>query len=399
MTKAGFRKVWLKTHLYLGLFAGLIFVLLGLTGSALVFYRDIDEWLNPEMLLTKGYGERRPLAEVIAAAEKAYPGAPAAVTKPRDRRGVWAVWFPSGPKDSPTFTQVLVDPFTGEVTGQRVWGEFLMSFIYKLHYSLHGGTAGAAVVGVAGLLLMVSIGSGVYLWWPLWKKGWRAGFAIRGGRRFNYDLHKTVGIVGAPVLLVVAFTGVYLTFPELVKPLVTTFSRETKTPEDIKSKSPQDGRPITPERAIEIAAGHFPGASFDHLHPPQGADGAYEIALRQPGEVQHSFGRSQVWIDPRTGEVLHVHDPRHATLADTFIAWQFPLHNGEAFGLVGRWIVFAAGFAPALLYVTGFLLWWRKRKARQRQQRTGTAAAVSTEATETSPPVSGTVSVLPAADR
>lgn len=31
------RKLWLKIHLYLGLFAGAVFVLIGLTGSLLAF--------------------------------------------------------------------------------------------------------------------------------------------------------------------------------------------------------------------------------------------------------------------------------------------------------------------------------------------------------------------------
>lgn len=369
MKRIAFRTLWLKTHLYLGLCAGLIFVLLGLTGSALVFYRNIDEWLNPELLLTAGGGEWRPLADVIAAAEKDYPASPAvAVTRPRTSRGVWMVWFQGGSKHSPTFTQVLVDPYTGRVTGRRVWGQYLMSFIYKLHFTLHGGKAGTTVVGIAGLLLMVSVCSGLYLWWPLWKSGWRAAFAIRRGRRFIYDVHKTTGIVSALFLVVIAFTGVYMTFPEWVKPVVTVFSEETKPPTNLKATPGAGGHSLTPEQAIAIAQQEFPGAAFDHLHPPHGPDGVYEVALRQPGEVQRSFGRTSVWIDSHAGQVLAVRDPRHDTAADTFIAWQFPLHNGEAFGLAGRWVVFFFGLSPALLFATGVLLWWRKRRARRAQR-------------------------------
>src|SRR5690606_28021299 len=116
-----------------------------------------------------------------------------------------------------------------------------------------------------------------------------------------------------------------------------------------------------------IAQRHFPNATFDHFHPPQGADGVYEVGLRQPDEVQKSFGTTQVWIDANTGSVLAIRNPQHYTAGDTFLAWQFPLHNGEAFGLVGRWLVFASGFVPAVLYVTGFVLWRRRRSPRQRQ--------------------------------
>lgn len=369
--KQRFRKHWLKVHRWLGLTAGLLFVLLGLTGSLLVFDHAIDEWLNPELLLTQGAGQRCSLREVVARAEEAYPGNPsraAAISSPRVRNGVWTAWFQSGTEEVPKWTAVYVDPYSGEVTGQRVWGEDLMSFIYKLHYTLLGGNLGKKIVGIAGLVLMVSICSGVYLWWPLWKSGWRAGFAIRRGKRLNYDLHKTAGVFSTVVLLVIAFTGVYMIFPEWIKPVVTVFSPETNPPEELKSTASQTEQSITPDQAVAIASSRFPAASFCHFHPPEGTDGVYEVAVRQPGEAQRSFGRTQVWIDQRTGTILAVRDPRTSTAADVFFTWQFPLHNGEAFGLIGRWIVFFAGLAPAVLYVTGLLLWWRRGAARQPQR-------------------------------
>ncbi len=42
-------RIWVRrVHLWLGLPLGLLFVLIGLTGSALVFYVGIDEALHPE---------------------------------------------------------------------------------------------------------------------------------------------------------------------------------------------------------------------------------------------------------------------------------------------------------------------------------------------------------------
>ncbi|MBW3595794.1 MAG: PepSY domain-containing protein [Planctomycetes bacterium] len=371
-SRVALRRAWLTVHRWLGLTVGLLFVLLGLTGSLLVFDHAIDEWLNPNLLLTEGVGPRRPLAEAVAAAEAAYRGEPkqaAALSSPRVENGVWIVWFQGGTEEEPVFSQVYVDPYTAKVIGQRVWGEDLMSWIYKLHYTLHGGDFGETLVGVGGLIFMLSIGSGVYLWWPLWKNGWRAAFAVRRGSRFNYDLHKTLGVLSAAILLVIAFTGVYMIFPEWVKPMVTALSEETLPPTDLESSGRPGRAPLTPEQAIAIGQKVYPDATFCHFHPPQGEDGVYEVAFRQPGEVQRSFGRTQLWIDARTGDIVAVRRPQDFTAADTFIAWQFPLHNGEAFGLIGRWIVFFTGFVPAILYTTGFLLWRRRRRSRRRQQR------------------------------
>ena len=65
--KPRLRTLWLKTHLYLGLTAGLIFSVLGLTGSVLVFHRNLDEWANTPLMRTRNQGERISLANAIAA--------------------------------------------------------------------------------------------------------------------------------------------------------------------------------------------------------------------------------------------------------------------------------------------------------------------------------------------
>jgi PepSY-associated TM region len=68
-------KIWLNSHLYLGLTVGLELVLVGLTGSVLVFHRDIDAWLNPTLLTTQGSGAHQSLDCIFAAARTAMPEA------------------------------------------------------------------------------------------------------------------------------------------------------------------------------------------------------------------------------------------------------------------------------------------------------------------------------------
>jgi uncharacterized iron-regulated membrane protein len=362
--KARLRRRWLAVHRWLGLTVGLLFVLIGLTGSLLVFDHAIDEWLNPELLLTKGSGPRQPIADVLAAAEKGYsegPAIAAAVSSPRVANGVWTVWFQSDADNALTFAAVYVDPYTAAVKGERVWGEDLMSTIYRLHYTLLAGSAGQTIVGITGVLLIISVVSGLYLWWPLCKAGWRPALALRFGKRFNFDLHKLLGLASAPLLVVVAFTGVYMTFPNWFAPVLQLASELSAPPANLQSAGASP--PMTPDQAVEIARSHFPNASFCHLHPPQQSRGVYEVALLQPDEVQRSFGRTQLWIDPSNGRIVAMRDPEDFTLADRFIAWQFPLHNGEAFGLAGRWAVFASGLAPAILYATGLILWIRRMRA------------------------------------
>lgn len=363
------RRIWLWFHRWIGLTAGLLFALLGLTGSALVFDHAIDEWLNPQLLLTEGSGPQRSIEEIIAAAEASYlDGSHKAlsVTVPRVENGVWSVWFVAGTEQAPKYVSVHVDPYTAEVTGQRVWGEYFMTWVYRLHYQLMGGELGGTIVGIAGIVMLVSIISGIVLWWPLLKSGLRSALAIRRSK-LSFDLHKTLGITTSGLLIVIVFTGIYMEFPRAFHRAARAVSSMSKQPHP-KSAPNIEGKPrITADEALELARQRFPNAKFDHLHPPEGERGTYEVAFRQPNEVQQSYGRTQVFLDQYTGEVVAVYTPDDFTPADIFFAWQFPLHNGEAFGLAGRWVVFVLGVVPTVLYVTGFLLWWRKRQSRKRQ--------------------------------
>ncbi|MEO5955767.1 MAG: PepSY-associated TM helix domain-containing protein [Nitrospiraceae bacterium] len=89
--------------------------------------------------------------------------------------------------------------------------------------------------------------------------------------------------------------------------------------------------------------------------------------MRQPDEPRHTSGESIMWVD-QYGGVLHVREWEAFTPGDKLVAWLFPLHNGEAFGLPGRWIVLVSGFVPIILYGAALRMWWLKRLAHRRQQ-------------------------------
>ena len=188
----------------------------------------------------------------------------------------------------------------------------------------------------------------------------------------NYDLHKLVGSLASVGLLAVAISGVYLVFPHWFKAPLAAVSTFTPTP---VVRNPPGAGEIDPDTALAAARPRFPGARLMAISLPVKPDDPYVFTFRRPGEVRRTWGRCLAWVDRHTGAVLQTHDGDPQTAADRFADWQFPLHNGEAFGTVGRWLVVLTGLSPTLLGLTGTALWWRKRrsKARQRANRAGQA--------------------------
>ncbi|NBQ89212.1 MAG: PepSY domain-containing protein, partial [Betaproteobacteria bacterium] len=218
--RASARAAWRRVHLALGLMLGGFFVLLGLTGSLLVFYVDLDAWMHPAAQV----GERAPLQAFTERLRAEFPSrnGPWRLELPADaQRPLTARYYKPVERAHRDFAPLLVtlDPVTAQVLRERFWGDDLLTFVYDLHYTLLLDRAGRWTVGALGLGLLCSVSSGLWLWWP--RRGqWRRALRVKprdGAARAVYDLHVAGGVYGAVLLLVLAITGAVLALPEFIE--------------------------------------------------------------------------------------------------------------------------------------------------------------------------------------
>ncbi|MBM3625505.1 MAG: PepSY domain-containing protein, partial [Alphaproteobacteria bacterium] len=99
---------------------------------------------------------------------------------------------------------------------------------------------------------------------------------------------------------------------------------------------------------------------------PSAPSGVYIVGKQSDDEPNRTKTSRNVSVDQYSGELLQVQDRNGFTAGEKFLEWLFPLHSGEAFGAIGRSVVLAIGLTPLVLYVTGFLRWRQKRRARRR---------------------------------
>jgi len=380
--RAALRRRWLWVHRYLGLAAGGVFVLLGLTGSLLVFYLELDGLLNPQIAVSRPASA--PSADTIFRAIRAHHP---------ERDGPWRIELPLAP-DRPAMARyynppetagrgfaplmLTLDPETLVETSRRFWGDYAATWLYNLHYTLLLGDTGKALVGWSGVALLVSLASGLVLWWP---SRARLGAALRpqlrtGRVRFTYDLHVLSGLYGLAVSLALALTGAVLALPDMARPLVSALSPLTP------AYAPPDGllapgaAALSLDDAVAIARQQFPDGEVRWIETPGKAGRPISVRLYRPGEPGRRFPRNQVWIDPGTGAILAVRDATRDSPGDRFIDWMHPLHNGEAFGLPGRVLALAGGLLLPLLFATGWLRWRHKVAARNARPNQGNGPAL-----------------------
>ncbi|WP_427501507.1 PepSY-associated TM helix domain-containing protein [Methylomonas sp. MED-D] len=382
------RKFWLRVHLCLGLVLGVLLSIYGVTGSILVFYPEIEEWLYPKVLVVEqpANTQYRPLAEIFAAGNSVMPATAkhAFAYYPRNREAAFKLRFVV-PISATVQEQWLVgvNPYSAEVTGkflQHRSDEWLpatfIDLMFELHYALliPSKDISRVVVGLSAALLMISTLTGLIVWWPLTGQ-WRNALTFKRGAgkvRFNYDLHKTSGFYTLLVMLPVLFSGVYMVLPHHVVPVLELFSPATYR-YWFESKPPYPNAPaIGMDQAVAIAVQQYPQGRPHWIYGAPNPAQTYTVCqdgVDAPGSL---LQRRCTVIDRYSGVILDRDDPSPptATAGEILTHWQWPLHSGQAFGITGRILVFVTGLACPVLFVTGLIRWLQKRRSAIRQRLT-----------------------------
>jgi uncharacterized iron-regulated membrane protein len=374
------RKIFLQIHRTIGLFAGAVVVLVGLSGGILAFREDIDEWLNASVMRVEIPAQpiRRPLDQILAAAIAAMPEDAKAerLTMPRHSGAAVAITYMVETDDLDSyFYEMFVDPYTAKVKGQRLslhgdktLSQPLIPIVMAFHWTLLLGVNNAYLLGAVAILVFISVLVGLHLWWP--RNGdWRLGLKVKWGaspERLVYDLHRCVGIYFAAILLVMLFTGVAMIFKPATRSATTLFSAVRADPDYGKSTPIQGRSAIGVGEAVAIADKVFPDGRLHWVLLPSTPNAVYVVGKQSPDEPNRTKTFRNVGIDQYSGQVLQVQDRKNFTAGERFIEWLFPLHTGEALGELGKPLVLLIGLMPMILYATGFLRWRQKRRARKR---------------------------------
>lgn len=375
--KASLRRVIGLIHLWLGLILCLPLVLIGLTGSLLVFDDEIGAVLGTTPLAATS-GERQPIAAMLTAAQEIVPEGSRASTvilpqKPGDPALIrFAPPRRENAGGSPGFggTQVLVDPITLGPLDIRKSGGGFMFMVHRLHGNLLlPGPMGRSLVGWLGVVMLMLGASGLFIWWP--RSGhWREAFTVKWGARplrFNRDLHGAVGIWGLAVFMTVSFSGVYLVFPQSLNAAIRLVlpARDLRSEDAALKATPiPDLDPMDVDEAVHLAQASLPRAEPRSIVLPSRPEQPYRITLAQ-SDRSEGAPLATIYIDPWSRSVLAKRDPGDYSAGETLMAWQRPIHAGAGLGRIWQILVFLSGLLPLLFSITGIAFWWLKRRNRR----------------------------------
>lgn len=249
MSPAITRKL-LAIHRICGLIVSLNMALFAVTGALLIFHHEIDDALGVMPTVSQG-SERVTLAHAVDVVREAEPKATPLYVFRDDEEypGLVLVGVAEGSNKLEKSRPVLVDAFTGELLPKLDIDGAFMTIVLRLHAQLLAGPAGALIVGFLGLLLLVSLLTGVVIYGPMMK---RLAFGVlrreRHVRTLLADVHKLLGVASFGWTLVVTATGTLLSLGSML------IQYYTMTEMAALAAPYKDSAPVTDFSTLDAAA-------------------------------------------------------------------------------------------------------------------------------------------------
>ncbi len=362
-----FNRIIAWLHLWPSLIFGVFIFIVCLTGTVIVYGDEIIEWSAGNAKYVDVIENKRISSdEIIRKLNKKYPGyivSEFVFYKDAQRTTRLRVYNIKERK----LAMVYINPYNGKIL-KKDHTIFFFFIIAHLHATLLIGKTGNWIVLITTVLFIIGCVTGLILWWPKrWNKAAkRASFTIKWKAKFkklNYDLHNVLGFYSLIPSLFLAITGVLIFSPFLMDKTIQSViyngqSLKYVLPKADTTKVSQNIVPI----AYKILNNEKDKQEINVWNPDFQKIGAYIFTTGKIGLKSVENATFTVY-NRYTGKKIKNIKPNTAFEKVKNIIWQ--LHLGQWFGQFGKFITFLTGVITTSLSITGFLIWWNKRKKKR----------------------------------
>lgn len=376
-------------HLIAGVSAGVLILLMSVTGVLLMYERQLIAWSDRAYRSTPAES-RLPLGTLLQRVQETYPDlTPTAVTIAADREAPVTL--------SVRQRTLYVDAYSGRVLGEgnqtvrRVMSE-IRSWHRWLSVDGDGRPVARFFTGWSNAVFLFIVTSGFYLWFPR-KWSWqhiRSTVLFNGklrGKARDFNWHHVIGVWSLVPLFVIVASALPMSFPWANAALYRVVGEEPPRPGGGGGNggAAQNGLRETPE------SGETSPDAMNALWARAEAqeEGWTTITMRIPASARAplTFGidrgtggqpqlRSTLTLDRNSRLV------RYETFSDQRLGARLRsisrfAHTGEVLGVPGQTIAGLASAGASVLVCTGLALAFRRLRAwlKRRAERQAPAAA------------------------
>lgn len=376
--KKTFKKIASQLHLWLGISSGLVVFIVALTGSILVFEDELEPVIYPKFHVVEApKGQLSlPLDNLRTAVASAYPAqriARIAIEPHADRTVIFGLVKGKKEKD---VLSVAVNPYTAEITDTRRENKSFFHVVLQLHRYLCLEDTGKAITGVATVMFIVIMITGLVLWWPN-RKQTRQRFTIKWDAKFkrlNWDLHAVFGFYVLPFTFLIALTGLVWSYKWVNSMIYLTF----------------DGKPQQKREApanLSLVGISKPGVlarittETNRLltHP-----GRIQFTLPESDSLSITISKSNdeasianvvdfLYFDQTDGKLISKRLYNDETTGMKVRRLVFPVHTGSLWGWPTKILALIVALITATLPVTGVIIWVGRKFKKEKKVRKNVA--------------------------
>lgn len=364
------RKLIGKIHLWLGLTSGLVVFIVAITGCIYAFQAEIQDLVQSYRFVEIEDKEVLPPSKIWEAADEALPEKHIhGIMYYGPGRAAQAIYFSL---EENYYYFVYVNPYTGNVLKvKNEYADFFRIVLDGHFYLWLPAHIGQPFVASMTLVFLVMMISGLVLWWPKNKNGRKQRFSIKWNgqwKRKNYDLHNVMGFYVMLFGIVFALTGLVWGFMWFRDGVFFAASGGEKyveyyTPASNTQASYKGTIPAI-DQVWEIMKQEYPHAEWIEVHPPEDSVGA--IAANANPDASTYWKMDYRYFDQYTLEELpvdHMWNRFHeATGAEKLMRMNYYIHVGAIAGIPGKILAFGLSLIIASLPITGFLIWYGRKK-------------------------------------
>jgi uncharacterized iron-regulated membrane protein len=383
------KKILHQTHLWMGLLSSLIVFILGITGCILAFVDEIKPLIyksHYEVEHSIQKKQQQSFSTLLHAAEQYWgPGKPVSAVeiennphrtwhfrayRQDDHHGIW-YW-----NEKKYYESFFINPYTAQkVYSENAEFEFFRVILF-IHWSLLlKNEIGQPIVGTATLFFVILLLTGLYLWWPKNKKARRVRFWFRwknetGIKRKNYDVHNILGFYSFAVALILGLTGLIWAFSWFDQSVQKVLNKiENKAPVTdllipIQPPPPDvDTNLSVYDHILKEIKQTYPDAQAYYFYFPQEDKAPLNVYIR----YEKNYASIIRQYHAENGHLIKSINFSSKNYGEKMRALNYDIHLGSILGIPGKIIVFLASLISASLPITGFYIWYNRRKKKKKR--------------------------------
>jgi uncharacterized iron-regulated membrane protein len=372
-----FKKFVRITHLWLGLISGLLVCIIALTGCLYAFQEEIQNLTQSYRFVEKQEKPFLPPSTIQQIADAELPGKHIhGIMYHKPTEAAKAIYFSF---EEHYYYFVYVNPYTGKVLKVKdEYADFFRIVLDGHFYLWLPPEIGQPVVASASLVFFVLLISGIILWWPKNTIGLRKKFTVKwdgSWKRKNFDLHSVLGFYISWLAVVLVFTGLIWGFQWFRDGVFSiTSGGETYVDYYTPESDPafiNDSEIPAIDRVYQKMVLEYPQAEWIEVHPPETEHGA--IAANANPDASTYWKMDYRYFDQYSLEELPVdhiwNRLEESTAAEMLMKMNYDIHVGSILGLPGKILAFLISLTVASLPVSGFLIWYGKKKKQRKTHK------------------------------